>query len=138
MKKVISSGLLAGLGMVVAGALISYLLGLIFPSVQAEYQGNPMFRPWSDPLMSLIFVAPFIVGLVMASIWPKMKAACHPDKPCCENGVCLGLTYWFISLAGMVISYSTFRVSLLMVATWTIGGLVQALAGGWIIVKMNK
>jgi len=42
------------------------------------------------------------------------------------------------SIPGMVITYSSFQVSLPMVLTWTVFGLVSALAGGLVCAGMNR
>ena len=64
MKKILLSGLLAGLAMVVVGVILNTIWQKIFPGLQAEYQ-TALFRPWSDPIMSLVFVV-FIIIIIIA------------------------------------------------------------------------
>ncbi|MGZ5245397.1 MAG: hypothetical protein ACXWD4_15860, partial [Bacteroidia bacterium] len=54
------------------------------------------------------------------------------------NGFKFGLMFWVISLPGMLISYSSFPISIAMVLGWTFSGLVQYLLAGLVVSKMNK
>jgi hypothetical protein len=136
MKKVVWPGIVSGLGMVIIGWIISSIINLIFPALVIEYQNIAIFRPWSDPLMSLYFVAPFVLGIVLAAVWNKVKM--HFSGSVFKRGANFGLFYWLVSIAGMVISYGTFQISLMMTISWTITGLFQAIIAGIIIVSMNS
>jgi len=136
MKKIIVPGLASGLVMLIISVIISFLLNKIFPSVVLEYTNQSLYRAWSDPLMQIFMLSPFLIGLFMAWVWNKTKSL-FPAKRC-QAGLWLGLIYWLSTIPGMFISYTTFQISLLMVVTWFITVLVQALAGGWLIAKMNK
>ncbi|MBI4359051.1 MAG: hypothetical protein HY577_00455 [Candidatus Nealsonbacteria bacterium] len=137
MKKLVFSGLLAGLVMLVVGLLANQAFGLIFTGLKAEYENPNLFRSWSDPLMSLYFLHPFLVGLILAWLWSKTKSLFRAGK-CCSPGVNFGLMYWLITLPGMLISYASFPVSLLMILEWTLGGLFQAMVAGLILERMDK
>lgn len=137
MKKVILPGLLTGLVMLIIGYLLSQLFSALWPSLQMEYQNVSLFRPWSDPLMSLMFVQPFIIGLILALFWQNIKSA-FANMPNCNKGLCFGFGYWLIALPGMVMSYGSFPISLSMVLSWTFSILIQALVAGWLLTKLNK
>src|SRR4030065_348260 len=126
MKKIILFGLLAGLAMLVISVALSLLFNLIFPSVAAEYNNTNLFRPWSDPIMYLMLVEPFILGIILAWIFSITKGL-FKDKNAWKRGIYFGLCYWVITIPGMVMSYSSFPISLLMVMTWSAGILIQAL-----------
>jgi len=136
MKKVIGPGIVAGVGMVVVGWLVSLVFGKIFPSLAIEYQNIAIFRPWSDPLMYLYILAPFVLGIALAIVWDKVKT--HLSGSAFKTGISFGLFYWLVSLSGMIISYGSFKISLLMTISWTVTGLFQALVAGLIIVSMNS
>ncbi len=136
MKKIILSGLVASIVMVVISFIFSYALGFLFPSVMQEYNNSGIFRPWNDPLMYLMFISPFIVGFVLAIIWSKIKPV-FKNSPV-KNGLIFGLFYCLLTISGMIMSYSSFKVSLLMVITWTITNFIQILLGCIIISGMNK
>ena len=136
MKKVVVPGLIAGIAMLITGMALNWLFGFIFPSVAAEYQNPDLFRPWDDPLMSLIFVHPFILGLALAWAWDKTKDLFKERDVfwrCCQ----FAGAYWLISIPGMLISYSTFPVSLTMIVSWSLSGFAQAVVAGWIFAKRN-
>jgi hypothetical protein len=136
MKKVVIPGLAAGAGMFLASMLMGIILGQAFPSTMKEYNNFFIFRPWKDPLMQLFYVHPFLVGLILAWVWEKIKKIVKGKGT--AKGVNFGLTYFLIVVPGMLMSYSTFKISLLMVTTWTISVLVQALVAGIILAKTNK
>lgn len=136
MKKIILSGLVSSIVMLVISFIFSYGLGFLFPSVMQEYNNSGIFRPWDDPLMYLMFVSPFIIGFVLAIIWNKIKSV-FKDSPV-KNGLIFGLFYCLLTISGMIMSYSSFKVSFLMVITWTITGFIQILFGCIIISSMNK
>ncbi|OGM05066.1 hypothetical protein A2715_03635 [Candidatus Woesebacteria bacterium RIFCSPHIGHO2_01_FULL_39_32] len=135
-RKIVTTGILAGVAMLVVGIVLNWLWGVLFPSLAAEYQNPALFRPWSDPLMSYIFIHPFVVGIILAWVWDKTK---HLFKErdvfwrCCQ----FAASYWLITIPGMLISYSSFQVSFVMILTWSIAILVQAIASGLVFVKKN-
>lgn len=137
MKKVILSGLVAGAAMLVVGLGVGYLLMLVFPGLQAEYENTSLFRSWEDPIMSLYFAYPFVTGLILAWVWNKVKKV-FAGKAWAKRGLSFGFAYWVVTIPGMLISYASFPLSLLMVVSWTISGLLQALCAGPILAAMNK
>ena len=137
MKKVILIGLLAGLAMLIVSMALGLLFNLIFPSLAAEYNNTDLFRPWTDPLMYLMLVEPFIVGIILAWIFSVTKSLFKTEKAW-KKGIYFGLCYWLITIPGMVMSYSSFPVSLLMVITWSISILIQAMVGGLIYARFIR
>lgn len=137
MKKIIVSGLLAGIAMLAVGFAVGYGLMSIFPSLAAEYANTALFRPWSDPIMSLYFAHPFVLGLILAWIWSMVKGVIG-GMGWAARGTRFGLAYWVTSIPGMIISYASFPLSGLMVATWSISILLQALAAGLIYAAINR
>ena len=136
MKKVIIPGLVAGVVIFIVGMLVSQVFNLIDPSLMAEYKNTNLFRPWEDPLMSIYYAYPFILGLALAWIWDKVKGLTSGSIH--SKAVSLALGYFVVAtIPGMVITYASFPLSLLMVISWTVGGLVQAYCAGLILAKMN-
>ncbi len=136
LKKVLISGLLAGLVMAVVGMLASRIFGVLFPQLNLEYENAFLFRPWSDPLMLLYFLCPFVLSMALAWIWDKTKVIVA-GAGWAEKGVKFALAYWLVSLSGMLISYSSFPISFFMVLSWTIVGLLQAICAGLVYAKIN-
>ena len=137
MKKAILFGLLAGLAMLIVSVALGPLFNLIFPSLAAEYNNTNLFRPWSDPLMYLMLVEPFILGIILGWIFYITKGL-FKEKTAWKKGIYFGLCYWAITIPGMVISYSSFPVSLLMVVTWSVSILIQAIVAGLIYARFIK
>jgi len=137
MKKIILFGLMAGLAMLIINFVVSAILGYLFPMLNTEYNNTNLFRPWSDPLMWLMFLHPFAVGIILAWIWSKVKDVLSAEKNY-EKGLVFGFIFWVISLPGMLISYATFQVSLTMILSWTLALLAEYLAAGFIFSKALK
>jgi hypothetical protein len=137
MKKLILPGLVTGLAMLIAGMAVSQIFGFLIPSIKTEYENANLFRPWSDPLMSLYFIHPFAVGIILAWVWSMVKDFLTA-KSRTAKGISFGLIYWSITLPGMLISYATFPVSFTLVLSWTLSGLAQVICAGLILPKMIK
>lgn len=136
MQKVIISGLLAGVGILAVSVASMFIVGSILPDVAKQYLNPNLFRPWSDPLMQLYFVYPFVLGLALALFWEKTKSVFK------GKGItrALNFGYWYFLLAtipGMWITYSSFQVSLELVTVWTVGGFVEIVAAVLILDKLN-
>lgn len=133
MKKIII-GIAAGAMMLVIGLLVSFVFQTLFPSIQTEYQNPSLFRPWTDPLMSLYFVEPFITGIILVWIWNLSKGLIKGNK-WFNRGLLFGLIYWVICIPGMIMSYTSFPISLLLVGSWSLTILLQALCSGLLFSK---
>ncbi len=138
MKKIFLSGFLAGLAMLVVALILQPIFNLLLPSLAVEYANPALFRPWSDPLMSLYFLHPFLVGFILAGIWNKVKTVIQGESTW-QKGSRFAVGVWLIAtLPGMFISYASFPLSPLIIFSWMASGLVQLLVAGWIYAKMNK
>lgn len=137
-KRVIKLGLLSGLVMFILSMITGQVTGVLFPSLMMEYTNAGLFRPWSDPIMSLYILYPFVEGFVVAFVWEMFKKLC--DKGTwVQEGICFGFIFWLLTnITGMLISYSTFPVSFLMIVSWSLSSLVQLLGGGLVNAKMNR
>ena len=70
-NNMLKKGLIAGgVNFIVAMAINFGFMALI-PSLAREYQNPGLFRPWSDPLMMLFFLNPFILGF-LEFVWAMM------------------------------------------------------------------
>lgn len=135
-KKIIRSGFFAGIIMLLAGLLTSQLFVLYDRSLKMEYENASLFRSWSDPLMMGYFVHPFVLGFILSWLWLKTRVLFSGEAQW-KNGVNFGLTYWLITVPGMIISYCTFPISFLMVLSWSVGILIQALLAGLLFSKLD-
>jgi len=136
MNKIILPGIIVGVVNLILGMLVSYLF-MVFPSVAMDYNNASIMRPWSDPIMSLFFLYPFVLGIILAWAWDKAKVLFKGTWA--ERGAKFGLTIFVIdTIPGMLISYSSFPLSLVTIISWTVSGLICAVAAGIILAKINK
>lgn len=131
MKKIITSGLLLGFLLLVISMLSGQLSYFIFPALKSEYENTTLFRPWTDPAMQLFFLHPFILGIILTWLWSKVKNSFG-------NGLKFALVYWLITLPGMFISYSSFKISLAMIFSWTLTIFFQSLLAGLYLGRFYK
>ena len=125
----LKKGLVAGLAILILGMVLNWLIGMVFPALAGQYQNTAMFRPWSDPLMTVYFAYPFILGVVSAHLWGRV------GKP---KPMEFAKLYFVIeTIPGMFITYTSFQISLSMVLLWTVTGYIQALVAGYIFAKMK-
>jgi uncharacterized Tic20 family protein len=137
MKKVLVPGLVAAIGMFAAGMVLSYLFNFLFPSVKAEYENTALFRPWSDPLMYLFFIQPFLLAVALTWGWDKIKTLFQGSVG--RKAINFTLVYLVIAIVpGMLMSISCFKISLLLTLTWTISSFFQVWIASLIFIRMSK
>lgn len=137
MKKTLITGIIAGAAMLVLGLAIGQVFAKLAPSLKTEYENPNLFRPWTDPLMSLYFVQPFVLGILLAWVWNMTKGVIKGDTVL-QKGFYFGLVYWALSFPGMIMSYSSFPLSLIIVISWSVTGLFQSICAGVLFSKMLK
>lgn len=136
-RKIIMPGLVAGIAMLVTGVSLSWIYNRIFPQLANEYSDEYLFRPWSDPVMLWFFVHPIAVALLLAWIWDKVKDLFPSVLSSGEKAIRFALIYSIFSACGMLITYSTFPVSLLMVGSWLLSVFIEGIIGTWLLAKLN-
>jgi hypothetical protein len=138
MKRIIITGLVAGLAMLAVEFLVGMLVNAALPSTASEYENTNLFRPWSDPIMSLFFLYPFFLGIALAWVWEKTKGIIG-EGTIWVRGSRFARSFWIVSiLPGILMTYSTFPVSLTISLTWLLSSLVQLLCAGFIYARMIK
>lgn len=134
MKKVITSGLVAGIILLAVSILGLYATIWLFPHMAMQYF-NPEFGEQSNRFM-FYFIHPFIIAMVLSWFWNRFKGL-HTGS-FLIRGIRFGFLYALIAvLPNMWLIYSTMNVSLLMVTTWFIFGLIQGVIAGFIFERMN-
>lgn len=128
--------LITGLLMLLTGMGISNLAATMSPSINVEYQNPTLFRPWSDPLMSLYWLVPFINAFILYRLWNKVKTLVNGEN-FVRRGLSFAFSYWVVTIPGMIMSYSSFHLSMGMVIAWTVAGLFQALVAGVILARFK-
>lgn len=84
----------------------------------------------------IYYVHPFIVSIALSFFWNRFKGALTGSF--IAKGLEFGLSYTAIAiLPMMLLIYSAFSVSALLVLTWFIYGLMQGIVTGFVFEKMN-
>lgn len=138
MKKVFTTGLVAGIAMIVVNMLIlNPLFMKLFPEFQSIYENTVIFNAIDDPLMSLFFVYPIVLGFALAWVWDKTKQLFSGDV--LKDGCNFGLIYFFVAgLPVFFINYGSFNLPLMMIVSWTTMTLLNGIVSGLVFAKMNK
>jgi len=121
----------------IVALIINVIMNFILPSLQEPYQNTAIFRPWTDPIMSLFFLSPFILGIIFAYGWEYTKSLTK-ERNFWKNGFFIGCIWTVFIIPGMIINFSSFQVSLGMVFSWLVFGFFQYVSGGIVIVRLNK
>lgn len=138
MKNIIVTGLVAGFAMLIVAMAVGMLANAAMPSLAKEYENTNLFRPWSDPIRSLYFFYPIFLGIALAWVWEKTKGVIGGES-IWVRGSRFARSFWIVStIPGILISYSSFPVSLAMSLTWLLSSLVQLLCAGFIYARMTK
>jgi len=138
MKKILLPGIVAAVAMLAVSMVFGLLISALVPSLEQEYVNPALFRPWSDPLMSLFFLYPFVLGIGLAWVWDRIKNVLPGSTPV-ARGLIFGRSFWLVSgIPGILMSYATFPISLVMALSWLISSLLQLLAAGPVYALLNK
>lgn len=137
MKKVLWTGFVAAVAMVVVNMLLNPLFNVLFPWLQDAYKNPEIFRPWEDPVMMLFWLYPLVLGIGLAWVWDKTKQL-FSGKPC-KKGLTFGLIFFFVSgLPAFLINYSSFNFPFVMIFSWTLMSFFNGIVAGIVLAKMNK
>jgi hypothetical protein len=138
MKKILIPGLVAGLVMLVAAMVVGWLTTLVLPSMAQEYGNASLYRTWSDPIVYVYFVYPFFLGIALAWVWNTTKGVIGKGS-LWVKGSRFARAFWLVSaLPGILMTYSTFPISLAVALSWLLSSLVQLVCAGFVYAKMNK
>jgi hypothetical protein len=135
-KKTIIATVIAGIVALILSVVFMQFWNIVFPTLASEYM-NAMFRPWSDPWMSYVFVNPFVMAFIMSIVYCAVKDS-FKSKDALKNGLYYGLLVTLFGVSGMLMTYSTFVISGTMVLSWLLSSVVQYLATGVVIAYVFK
>ena len=134
MKKILFSGLIAGIVLLILGVLALHITVWVFPGISMEYF-NPAFDIESMRI-TLYYLHPFVVSLALSWFWARFKSVLTGSF--LTRGIEFGLIYTLVATVPMMwLIYSSINVSLGMVFTWLILALVQGMVAGLVFEKMN-
>lgn len=134
MKKTIISGLVAGVIILIFSILGLYLTIWLFPNIALQYY-DPAFNEQKSRYM-IYLIHPFIISFALAWFWNRCKNILTGSF--LTRGIEFGLIYMIIAtIPNMWLIYSAISVSLPMIITWLIFGLIQGIIAGLVFEKMN-
>jgi hypothetical protein len=134
MKKIIISGIVAGIALLILSVLGLYITIWLFPTIAEQYF-DPAFNMQSSRIM-IYFVHPFIISFALAWFWSRVKGILTGSF--LTRGIEFGLIYTLIAtFPVMWLIYSAMSISLEMVATWFVFGVLQGVIAGLIFEKTN-
>ncbi len=134
MKKIILSGLLTGVVLLILSILALYATIWLFPTLAAQYY-DPAFDTQAGRYM-IYYIHPFVIALALSWFWDRFKGVLTGGF--LTKGIEFGLVYALIAIFPVMwLIYSAINVSLAMVATWWIFGLLQGVIAGLVFEKLN-
>jgi hypothetical protein len=134
MKKIVIAGLVAGVVLLILSVLGMYATIWFFPNLAMQYF-DPAFETQSNRVM-LFYVHPFVISMALSWFWSRVKGVLKGSF--LTRGFEFGLIYALVAISPMMwLIYSAMNVSLTMVATWFVLGMLQGVVAGLIFEKMN-
>lgn len=133
-KKVILSVLISGIILLLLSVALFYASARFFPAVTQEYLSS-VFRT-AGKTDWMYYGHPFVVSIALKWFWERYKAICKGSL--ILRALEVALVYGIVALVPVLwLTFSAIDVSLSMVVTWLIYGLVQAFTAGLIFAKLN-
>jgi hypothetical protein len=134
MKKVLISGLIAGIILFIVSYLGLFLTIKFFPELFVMYN-NPLFN--SDGARDVLFyLHAFIISFALSWFWERFKGLFN--GPFLFRGLEFGFVYALVALLPVMwITFSSLDITLIMVVSWFLFGLFQAVLAGIIFAKIN-
>jgi len=134
MKRIIISWITAGAVMLILGLGMFYAGLYFFPQVADEYF-SAVFRKAGDKDW-IFYVHPFILAFALKWFWERYKGIFTGGI--IIRAIEVALVYGIVALLPILwLTYSAIDVSLKMVGTWLVYGLVQAFAAGLVFARLN-
>lgn len=134
MKKILFSGLIAGIILFILSYGSLYFCVMFFPNLFMEYN-NPLFN--SDGSRDLLFyLHAFIFSFALSWFWDRFKSLFSGIF--ILRGLEFGLVYSIVALLPVMwITFSALDITILMVSSWFLYGLIQAIIAGIVFAKIN-
>lgn len=134
MKKVFKTGLIAGIVLFIVSYGGLFLTIRFFPQLFVMYN-NPLFH--ADGSRDLLFyLHAFVISFALAWFWERFKGLF--GGPFLIRGLEFGLVYALVALLPVMwITFSSLDISVVMVVSWFLYGLFQAVVAGILFARIN-
>ena len=133
LKKVLVSGVAAGIVMMVVSLIANFVIQLFWTY---DILSLPGIRGMNDPLMMLFLVYPLILGIIMAAVYQAVQPLLKQDWV--KNGQQFGVMIWLLvgfTSGLMVVSSMNYPFGFYVDAF--ISSFIYLLAGSLVIAKLN-
>ena len=134
MKKVLTSLLVSTIVLLLLSIGMLYVSIYLFPDLSEEYF-SPVFRS-SGKIDWMYYVHPVVISIALQWFWKRYKIIF-------KGGVLLramevSLVYCVVAMIPVLwLTFSAIDISVKMVLTWLLYGLIQSFAAGIVFAKMN-
>jgi len=134
MKKALIAGFTAGVVLLLLSLGMIYLSIYLFPKITEEYF-SPVFR-MSGKVDVLFYIHPFVLSFALKWFWERYKGLF--TGPVLLRAIDVALVYGVVAMLPVLwLTFSAIDISLQMVVTWFVYGVVQAFVAGIIFAKLN-
>ena len=134
MKKVVLSVLISGFTLLMLSAVMFYISAYFFPTVTQEYLSS-VFRT-AGKMDWLYYAHPFVVSIALKWFWERYKTLFKGSF--IIRAIEVALVYCIVALVPVLwLTFSAIDVSLPMVLSWLLYGLIQAFTAGIVFAKLN-
>jgi predicted neutral ceramidase superfamily lipid hydrolase len=134
MKKVIVSVVISSIILLVLSLVMFYISAFIFPAVTQEYLSS-VFRT-SGKNDWLYYAHPFVLSIALKWFWERYKDIFKGSV--ILRAAEVAMVYCIVAMVPVLwLTFSAIDVSLPMVLTWLLYGLIQAFVAGIIYAKLN-
>lgn len=134
MKKIILSVAVSTIVLTILGFAMLYGAIQVFPNLMEEYF-SPVFRPAGREDW-LFYAHPLILSIALKWFWERYKSLFTGSL--LVRAFEVALVYAVVALLPVLwLTFSAIDVSLVMIFTWILYGLVQSFAAGIVFAKLN-
>ena len=134
MKKIITTGFIAGAVLLIVNLIGFYTVNLILPIITVQYLDSAFTIESHRNI--LYYAHPFIISYALSWFWVRYKN--NLTGTFINRGVEFGFTYFLVAVLPMMwLIFSAMNVSIEIVTTWFIITIVQGVVAGLVFEKMN-
>jgi hypothetical protein len=134
MKKILLSGLIAGVVLMALSLAGLYVTFWFFPGIAMQYF-DPAFNMQESRIM-IFYLHPFVIGIALSWFWNQYKDILKGSF--ITKGIEFGVIYALVASFPMIwLIYSAMNVSFVMVTTWFVLALAQGVVAGLVFEKTN-
>ena len=134
MKKILTSGLIAGVVLFIVSYGGLFLTIRFLPQVFVDYN-NPLFYSGGDRDI-LFYTHAFVISFALAWFWERFKSLF--TGPSIVRGLKFGLCYGVVAFVPVMwLTFSSLDISVFTVSSWLIYGFIQSVIAGIVFAKIN-